>query len=266
MSKIGIAAGGGSLPVECARKAKEQGYTVIVIAVEGVASKELEQIADKIYWIKFGQFAKLIFFIMKERLKKLVLLGKISRQTIHKKTKYDAASEELFKKSGDKKDYSILKHATKHFSKVGVEVIDPTEFLTHLLVNKGVLTNISYDKSTQEEINLGLTIAKKIAELDIGQTVVVKDKTVVAVEAMEGTDSVIKRAYDISGEGCIMVKVARPQQDMRWDVPTVGMQTIELLKENKFKALAIEAGQMYVLEKEKFVKYAEENGIVVVGL
>ncbi|MBF0253031.1 MAG: UDP-2,3-diacylglucosamine diphosphatase LpxI [Candidatus Omnitrophica bacterium] len=266
MSKIGIAAGGGSLPVECAKKAKEKGYEVIIIAVEGEASKELEKYADKIYWIKFGQFAKLIYLIVKERLNKLILIGKISRTTIHKKTKYDPAGNELFNKAKDKKDYSILKQATKYLAKVGTEVIDPSEFLSHLLVSKGNLTKKSYEKEFMEEIEFGIDVAKKSAAMDIGQTVIVKDKAIVAVEAMEGTDNVIKRAYEVAGEGCIMIKVARPEQDMRWDVPTVGIKTIELLKENKFKALAVEAGKMYVMDQSELIKYAEENNIIVVGI
>jgi DUF1009 family protein len=266
MDKVALIAGGGTLPLEFIRSAKKTGDKVVVFALNKMASPELDKEADKIYWLDIGQYAKFVFFIMKERVRKLAFIGKVDKSIIYKEKKQDDQTREGLKTLKDKKDYSIMEEITRRLKQVGIEVIDGKKYLSHLLAEKGLLSKTTPDERIEEDIEFGFETAKKLAGMDIGQTVVVKNKTIVAVEAMEGTDATIDRAGPIAGDGCVMIKVSRPQQDMRWDVPTVGLETMKKLAENKFSALAIESGRMYLVEKDKFIEMADSSNIAVKAL
>jgi len=258
-----LLAGEGLLPLEFVRSVKIKGEEVVVFALKGMALPEIEKEADKVYWLEFGQFARLVFFLLKDRVKKLTFLGKIKKEVIYNKGIYDAGSKTVLKKMKNKKDYSILRDVTEYLRKIGVEVIDPSPYLVHLFPSAGFIGTVRPDAELESNIAFGYETAKKVAGMDIGQTVIVKDSAVVAVEAMEGTDATIARGKDIAGEGCTMVKVSRPDQDMRWDIPTVGPATMQKLIENKYKALVIESGKLFVLDKETFSTMADQAGIVV---
>lgn len=262
MKKIGLIAGGGELPLEFVRAVKKSGAKVIVFAIRAVASPELEKQADKIYWMNVGQYRKFAFLLITNGIHDLALLGKIDKNVIYEGS-YDKEARNALDKLKDKKDYSILGEITRHLGKICVKVIDPSPYLAHLLPEKGVLTQNLPDERIESDIRLGYDMAKKITDLDIGQTIIVKGGTVVAVEAMEGTDAVITRAGKIAGEGCVMVKVARPKQDMRWDVPVVGPQTVQKLCENRFSALAIENSKMFIVDKEKMKELADSANLVI---
>lgn len=263
MGKIGLIAGGGLLPLEFLRSAKKRGDKVVVYAVKDITSPLLEKEADKIYWVKFGQYGKVVFLLLLERINRIVLLGKIKREVIHKDTVYDRGGRDILKSLKNKKDYSILTEITKRLSKIGIKVIDPLDYLGHLLQKKGVITEQVPSKELEEDMKFGYVTAKELAGLDIGQTIIVKDRTVVAAEAMEGTDATIERGRDIAGDGCVMIKVSRPDQDMRWDVPAVGPETIKHLARNNYSGLAIESGRMFLMEKERCMELAKEAGITI---
>ncbi len=263
MDKIGLIAGGGSLPAEFLKTAKRKGETSVVFAIQDMASADMLSGADKVYWIKVGEYAKLAFLLVKERIRRLGMVGKVRKNVIYEKDMYDLKGGTALKDFKDRKDYTILKGVTEHLKKFGVEVVKCTEYLSHLLPEKGVLGRVQPDERTKEDIEFGFSLAKRLAGMDIGQTLVVKDKTVVAVEAMEGTDATIKRAGEVAGEDCVMIKVSRPDQDLRWDVPTVGPDTMALLTQEKFSAIAIESGKMFLVDKGEFVSLADTAGIVV---
>jgi len=263
MKKIGLIAGGGTLPLEFVRAVKKTGDSVVVFALVGMASPEIENEADKVYWLKIGQFAKFIFLLLKERIRDLAMLGKVSKNVIYQTETHDATGRDLLKKVKDKKDYSLLKEITRRLKHIGVEVVDAKRYLTHLSPGRGLLTRTAPNKAIGLDIRFGYDAARRLADMDIGQTVVVKGQTIVALEAMEGTDSTIERAADIAGPGCVMVKVSRTRQDMRWDVPTVGPATMERIIKGKYSAIAIESGSMFLLEKEKFIQMADEAGIII---
>lgn len=266
MERIGLVAGGGVLPIEFIRSVRERGDDVIVFAVKNMASAELNNEVKKIYWMDIGQYTQFMFLLLTNRIKRLAFLGKIKKDVIFDKARYDEKSAKIMSRLKDKKDYSIMNEGARRLGMIGVEVIDTTAYLAHLLPERGVLGKVLPDEQVKSDIEFGYDIAKKIAGMDIGQTIVVKDTSVVAVEAMEGTDPTIERANGIAGKGCVMVKVSRPHQDMRWDIPTVGPETMKRLAENGYKALAIESGRMYLLEKNEFLKLADEAGIAVVVL
>jgi len=266
MERLGLVAGGGDLPKIFIRSVKEAGDKLVVFALKDIAAEDLNAEADRIHWLEIGQYKKFALLLLTERIRKLVLVGKVDKNVIYQKDGYDKEGADTLKNLKDKRnqnDYSILEEITKHLQKVGVEVIDGMKYLAHLLPEKGVLTKIQPDEKIKADIEYGFDMAKKTSGMDIGQTVIVKDKTIVAIEAMEGTDRAIERAYEVAGEGCCMVKVSRPNQDPRWDVPTVGPETMIKLSENKFRALAIENGKMFLIDKEKLVSLADTNNIVV---
>jgi len=263
MKKIGLIAGGGSLPIEFINSAKEAGNKVVVFAINNMANEQVADLADKVYWMNVGQYKKFLFLLLKERIRQIALIGKVEKNVIYEKTKYDRKGWKTIKNLENKEDYSILAEVTRHLERFGITVIDAGKYLSHLIPEVGVLSRAMPDKRIEEDILFGYNIAKKLAGMDVGQTIIVKNKTVVAVEAMEGTDPAIKRAGKIAGEGCVMIKVGRPKQDMRWDVPTVGIDTIKRMAENRFSALAIESEKMFLVDRREFLWTADNNNIVV---
>lgn len=262
MGNIGLIAGEGQLPVEFLRAARGKGEKIVVFAIKGMAEESIEKEADKVYWIEVRDYAKSLFIVVKEGIKKLVFLGKIKKSAIYDNS-VDQEGKKALKGLPDKKDTSFFKEGEKRLKLVGIEVMYAGEYLAHLLPEKGVITKTVPSRRVEDDIEFGYEAAKKLAGMDIGQTVIVKDKTIVAVEAMEGTDATIARGKEVAGEGCVMVKVARPVQDMRWDVPTVGPDTMTGLARNGYSAVAIEAGRMYLVERERFLKMADASGVAV---
>ncbi|MFC1570159.1 lipid-A-disaccharide synthase [Candidatus Omnitrophota bacterium] len=263
MAKVGLIAGGGTLPVELLRSARRQGDKIVVFALEGSASPELDKEADKVYWLKIGEYKKFAFLLVKEGVRKIIFLGKVNKDEIYQSESRDAEFKSALKGMDNKKDSSIFDEITKHLSRIGVEVIDGLKYLPGLLAKAGILSDTIPTERVEKDIAFGFGIAKKIAGMDIGQTIVVKDGSVVAVEAMGGTDATIRRAREIAGSGCVMIKVARPEQDMRWDVPTIGPDTIRALAENEFSGLALESDKMFLLDTEEVKKLADASGIAV---
>ncbi len=266
MDKIGLIAGGGALPLEFVRSVKEHGDQIVVFALNNMASTELDEVADTVHWLGTRQYAKFVLLLLKERIRKIAFVGKVDKSVIYRENELDKTSLEALKGVKNRKDYSILEEATRRLGQLGVEVVDGIKYLSHLLPEKGLLGEAVPDDRIKGDVDFGYEAAKKLAGMDIGQTVVVKDKAIVAVEAMEGTDSTIDRAGAIAGEGCVMIKVSRPNQDMRWDVPTVGPETMGRLVRNGFSAVAIESGKMFLVEREKFLDMADKSGIVVEAL
>jgi len=262
MKKIGLIAGEGTLPIDFVRSAKKRGEIVVVFAINGMASPLLEEEADKVYWLDVRQYTKFAFLLTKERLRRLAMLGKVKKSVIYQDG-YDKEASEGLKKLRNKKDYTILREITDRLGRFGIEVINTSDYLNELLPEKGVIGKTAPGEEQIQDIEFGYDIAKRLAGMDIGQTVIIKDMTVVAVEAIEGTDAAIIRGREVAGEGCVMVKVSRPDQDMRWDIPVVGIGTIEKLAENGYKALAIETGKMYLLDRDKFLETADSAGIAV---
>lgn len=262
MGNIGLIAGEGQLPIEFLRAARAKGEKIVVFAIKGMADASIDKEADKVYWIDVREYGKSVFIVMKERLKHLVFLGKIKKKAIYEEN-FDNEGKKALKGLLNKKDTSFFKEAERRLKMMGIDVLSAADHLSHLLPEKGILTQKQADEKTNADMAFGYETAKTLAGMDVGQTVIVKEGNIVAVEAMEGTDATIARGREIAGDGCIMVKVARPVQDMRWDVPTVGPDTMTKLMENGYSAIAIEAGRMYLVEKERFLKMADAAGIVV---
>lgn len=267
IKRIGIMAGGGSLPVIFARHARSKGMRVIALALKDAASRELESAAHRTYWLTPGDTKRIPLIFMWERIRNVVLCGKIPKEIIFKHDFPDNSEiSSLLKDTKDRMDETILKQAEVILKKFGVRLMNTTEFLPELLAERKVYTEREPTQAERGDIEFGLEIARAVGRLDIGQTVVVKDKAVISVEAIEGTDETIRRCRQLGIDGLVVVKASKPGQDLRYDVPTVGLKTIESLIEARAKVMAIEAGKAFFIEREESIREADKHGICIIGI
>jgi UDP-2,3-diacylglucosamine hydrolase len=265
MSRIGLVAGHGKLPMLFARAAKEKGETVIAFGLKGITHEDLAGYVDKIHWLEWGNLQKALLLLATERIKKIVMLGKIEKNILFKgDEKLDDQARSMLQRIGDRKDYPILKEVAGILGKLGIEVIDSTTYLKDLIPSKGVLTKREPTKEEWEDIAYGKLVARELSRFDIGQTLAVKNKTVIALEAVEGTDETIRRSGSLASVGFSVIKVARPDQDMRFDVPLIGPDTLKTLIEANGKVLALEEGKTFLMDKEEMIKLADEKGVSIV--
>ena len=265
--QIGIIAGMGELPVIIAKDARERGYKVITVALENLASPEMDSVSDEIRWVNPGKFGELIDTLKKHQIKEAIMAGKVPKSLLYKsKITPDLRAVKLLFSIKDKSDDAILNAITKELAGEGIEIIDTTKFSPHLLTPVGCLTRKKPDEEQWKDIEFGWKIAREIGKLDIGQTVVIKGKAVMAIEAIEGTDEAILRGGKWAGDGAVVVKVSKPQQDMRLDVPAVGLDTLKSMEKVNAKVLALEAHRSMIIGRETVIREAESAGIVIVGI
>lgn len=264
---IGIIAGTGELPKIIAKDARERGFKVVMVALENLASADLNKVSDEIKWVNVGKFGELIDTLREFDVSEAIMAGKVSKSLLYKsKITPDLRAVKLLFSLKDKSDNSILNAITKELEKEGIRIIDTAAFSPHLLTPNGILTEEPPAMDEWKDIEFGWKIAKEIGRLDIGQTVVVKGQAVMAVEAIEGTDEAILRGGRLAGEGAVVVKVSKPHQDMRLDVPVVGLGTLKSMIDVRARVLAVEAHRSMIINRERFVKEAEEGGISIVGI
>jgi len=265
--RIGLIAGNGKFPMIFARQARKKGIEIVGIGINEETSRDLAQYVNKIYWLGVGQLGKLLEILVKENLTSCVMAGQVRHKLLFEKgIKIDNKMQDLLDKVKDKKTDSLIGAVAERLESLGIKVLDSTLFLSDYLPDKGVLTKHSIDENVLKDIEFGRDIAKSIAGLDIGQTVVVKDQVVLAVESIEGTDEAVKRGAFYGKEGIVVIKVTKPNQDMRFDIPVVGPDTIKLLKKLKAACIAIEAKRTLIIDKEETVKLADEAGIGVIAI
>jgi len=264
--KIGLIAGNGRFPLIFAREAKRAGVEVVALAIKKETSPSLVNLVDRIHWVDVGQLGDLIEICKKEGITRAVMAGQVRHTRLFSEVKLDARAMALLAGVKDKKANSLLGAVADELSREGIELIDSASYLAHLLPSPGILTRRKPTQKEWQDIEFGHKMAKEIAGLDIGQTVVVKDQAVLAVEGMEGTDRTIRRGGKLGKGDVVVVKVSKPQQDRRFDLPIVGERTIEVLKEAKAKVLAFSARSTILLDREKVVKSANKNGISLVAV
>ncbi len=266
MKKLGLIAGTGELPMAIASEARSQGYTVIAIALEPLADRSLSSYVDGIKWVNVGKFGKIIDSLKKYGIKEALMAGKVSKSLLYKsKIIPDLRAVKLLLALKDRSDDSILIAIAKEIEKEGINLLNITSFSSDLLAPEGVLTEGSPTNDEWKDIAFGWRIAKEIGRLDIGQTVVVKDQAVMAVEAIEGTDEAIRRGGRLAGNGAVVVKVSKPNQDMRFDVPVTGLNTLRAMIEVGARVLCIESKNSIVLNRDKIVDESKKAGISIVG-
>ncbi len=265
-SPIGLIAGGGQFPLLFAEAARARGRRVVAIAHVNETSAELEEKADITYWVKLGQLGKIINHFRREGVSETVFAGTITKTRIFHDVLPDLKGLTLWNKIDTKLDNSILCAVAASLEEEGIRVLASTCYLDSLFFPQGILTRKKPSASQMEDIRFGWAIAREVGRLDIGQCVVVRDRTVLAVEAMEGTDATIRRGGELAGSGAVVVKLKKPGQDFRFDLPATGEKTIETLASVKGAVLAVEAGQSLLFDKQAMIQTADRAGLVVIGL
>lgn len=267
MEKIGLIAGNRKFPLIFAEAAKSRGSSVIAIAVKGETSLRLKNLVDRIYWLKLSEFSRMLQIFKDEGVSKVVMAGQISpRRLFSKEVQSSEELNQLLANIKNKKADTIFGVIADKLNTAGFELINSTTFLDDFIPKKSTLTKREPDFSVWEDIYFGLHLAKAIAYLDIGQTVAVKEKAIVAVEALEGTDNLIRRAGRIARGGITVVKVSKPMQDLRFDMPVVGLNTVKNLVKAKARCLAIEAEKTLFIDREQSAKLADSKGVSIVAI
>jgi hypothetical protein len=267
MKTLGLIAGKGRFPFLVTEEAKREGYRVVCCGIAQEAEAGLQEAADAYQEIKLGELKRLRDFFKREGVSEAIMAGKVEKVRIFQgQVRPDLEMAKVLLRTRDFKDDSLLGAIANYLSSQGIELQDSTRFLKRSLPGPGVLGKERPSKEVREELNFGWEIAKRLAALDIGQTVVVKRKAVLALEAIEGTDETILRGGRLGQGGVTVVKVAKPNQDFRFDVPAVGLGTLERLREAKARALGFEAGKTLFVDRDQVVKLADRSGIALVGL
>ncbi len=270
--RIGLIAGNGRFPILFAEGARANNLEVIAVGIKGETLKELEGYVDKLHWVGVAQLGKLIKILKSNGLTNAVMAGGVTKTKIFAKLMNINFIPDvktitlLYKVIKNRQDHSILGAIADELSKDGVELQPATDYVPELLAQKGVFTKRKPNERERADIDFGWNIAKKIADMDIGQCIVVKEKVVMAVEAFEGTDQTVKRGSSLGGKDCVIIKLSKKEQDIRFDLPTIGIETIKALGETGASVLAIEAGKTIILDLEGTVKAANDKKIAIIGI
>lgn len=266
-ARYAIIAGNGSFPFLVLEAARDQGIQPLVVAIKEEASPDLAAKAPKVHWLSLGEVSKLLELLSAERVERVVLAGQVKHAQLFSSIKPDGLVKRALGSLQRRNTDALIGAFVKMLEGRGMQVVDSTLFLAPLLAEPGTLTRRGPDAGEQADIAYGREIAKKIAGLDIGQTIVVADRACVAIEAMEGTDAAIERAATLSnGRRLIVVKVSKPEQDMRFDVPVVGPRTIQVMRRSNATALALDAGRTLLFERPRLIAEADAAGIAIVGI
>ena len=265
--KYGLIAGNGKFPLLVLESARGQGFEIAVAAIKEETSPEIERLATTIEWIGVGQLGHLIRFFRRQHVTHAIMAGQVKhRQIFRLNALPDLKMARLLARLAMKNTDSLIGAVAAELEKNGITLVDSTAFLGPMMAPAGLITRRGPSSEEAADIEYGLGIAAQIAGLDIGQTIAVKDRAVVAVEAMEGTDAVILRAGEITGKrSFVVIKVAKPNQDMRFDVPVVGLGTIEAMRAAGATALSVTASRTIMFDKDEFVTRANKVAIAVVG-
>jgi len=260
----GLIAGNGRFPFLVLEGARSQGIEMTVIALKEEASPELEKLAKHLHWVSLGELSKTIELLHQDGVTQAVMAGQVKHNKIFSAIRPDWKLAKLLFSLPRKNTDALIGAVARVLEEEGVRLVDSTLFLKPLVPDAGVLTRRAPNDHEAEDIAYGLGVARQIAGMDIGQTVVIADHACVAVEAMEGTDEAIARAARITGgKPLVVVKVSKPGQDMRFDVPVVGLPTIEQMRGAGASALAVDAGRTLLFDRTKLIEVADAAGIAI---
>jgi len=264
--QIGLIAGSGQFPLIFAKKAQAKGISVYVAAYVNEADPELSQYAAAIEWLHLGQIRRLIKFFKRHAVTQTVMMGAIRKTRLFTDVKPDTKAIAMFAGMRDTHDDKILRAFAKTLEKEGIAVQASTFLLPELLAPEGCWTHRRPTRSEQADIDVGWRIAKAIGRLDIGQCIVMGGGSVLAVEAIDGTDATIQRGGRLGSGGAVVVKICKPDQDQRFDMPAIGVQTVETMQAAGARVLAIEAEKAVVFDRPEMVSLANRYGIAIVAL
>ncbi|HYR23603.1 MAG TPA: UDP-2,3-diacylglucosamine diphosphatase LpxI [Chthoniobacterales bacterium] len=262
---LGIIAGNGVYPKILAAAARKAGVKKIVAAAfTDETDPAISELADVVEWLRVGQLGRLLKFFREHKVNRAVMAGQIAPKNLFD-LRPDVKALVVLAKLKQRNAESIFGAIADELGKADVHLLPATSFLEDDMAAKGLIAGAKLSRAEEEDVDLGWNVAKEIARLDIGQTIIVKNGTVLAVEAFEGTNDAIKRGGALAREGAVMIKVAKPNQDMRFDVPVVGIETIKVAAESKLRVIAVESGKTLLLERDKVVNLAERSKISLIA-
>ena len=264
--KQGLIAGDGLLPVKMAQYAKENGFEVVAISLSNDNCRELKKYCSKVYSFCPGEALKIEKVLKEEGIKQLTFLGKVSKSIILKRPKFDSKALDFIKRAVRLNDDKVMLMLIEELENIGITIIDQTTFIKNLMIPSGILGKVQPTKEQVEDVNYGYWLAKETGKLDIGQSVVIKDKMIMAVEAIEGTDRCIRRGCKLAKKDACVIKVAKPNQDKRFDIPAIGLRTLKTMRKYKASLIAVEAGETIIVDQEAVIKYADKHNIVIMAV
>ncbi|WP_288217613.1 LpxI family protein [uncultured Fusobacterium sp.] len=265
MERIGIIVGNGKLPLYFIEEAQRKNIEVFPIGLFDTIDEEIKKIKN-FRTFNIGEVGNIVKYFLLNNINKVVMLGKVEKDIIFKDLKLDRYGEELLKKLPDRKDETLLFAVIAFFRLNGIKILPQNHLIKNFMFEKKCYTKLKPTDDDLKTIKIGKEAAKALSLVDAGQTVVCKDASVIALEGIEGTDKTIERGGKLAGDNCIIVKMSRPQQDMRVDIPAVGVNTIKRLIEIKAKGIAGEANKMLFIEREEAIKLADQHSIFIVGI
>ena len=264
--KFGLIAGNGKFPFMVLEGARRSGAQVAVAAISEETDPEIEKLAERVTWIGIGQLGRMIRFFKDEGVEKAIMAGQVKHVQIFSRAVPDVRMLKVLLKLPRRNTDSLIGAIASELQGEGIELIDSTYFLQDYLPQPGYLTRRKPDNREQADVDYGLEIAREIARLDLGQTIVVRGRACVAIEAMEGTDETIRRAGTLAHGRLTVVKIAKPDQDMRFDVPVVGVPTIEAMVAAGATCLCITAGKTLMFDRDEMIGLADEKKIAIVAV
>jgi DUF1009 family protein len=263
--RYGLIAGNGKFPFLVVEGARRAGAEVAVAAIKEETDPEIERVADRVVWVGIGQLGRMIRFFKREGVEKAIMAGQVKHVRIFSGALPDVRMLKMLLSLPRRNTDALIGGVAAELAREGIELIDSTYFLQDQLPREGVLTRRAPDARERGDIEYGLEVAREIARLDLGQTIVVRARACVAVEAMEGTDETVRRAGRLARGRLTVVKVAKPNQDMRFDVPVVGVPTIETMVEAGATCLCLTAGKTLMFDREEMIRLAERHRIALVA-
>ena len=228
--------------------------------------KQLKKYCSKVYSCHPGEINRIEKILKDEEIKQATFLGKVHKRVLLQLHKFDKRAIELLKAVQRLNDDQVMLLIVSEFEKLGITVLDQTIFIKNLMIPSGVLGKLKPTEAQMEDVNYGFWLAKEMGKVDVGQSVVIKDKMAMAVEAIEGTDMCIKRGAKLAKKNAVVVKVAKPSQDKRFDIPAIGLRTLKTMKKYKASLIAVEANETIIVNQEKVIKFADENNIVIMAV
>lgn len=264
-TRLGVIAGSGGFPIHVCQEAQGKGFVCVVAGIKGEATDVLEKNLENFEWFDIHEIGNLISFFKKNQISDAVFAGKIDHRVVYKNEELRNVLPSILSGAKDWTPTTLIQAAIQIFAAEGIAIKDPTPYIESAFCEEGSLTKVKPSAEIEEEILFGWGIARKLADLDIGQTVIVKGKAIVAVEGIEGTDETIKRAGELAGKGIVAIKVSRSTQDPRIDLPAVGLETVESLIQAGGQGLSFEARKIPFFQKEEAISLADSHGVCLVA-
>ncbi len=265
--RLGLIAGNRTFPIHVAKAARALGYEVVAVGLREETEAALEPEVARMHWVTLKEVGKVPELLKKEGIQQVLLAGQIKpERLLEGEERFDGFVQQLFKMLPDRSGSSAMKMAVRYLESQGFQVLDSGTFVKDWIPGAGVLTRRVPSEQEQADFKYGVVLARQMSHLGIGQTVVIRRKAVAAVEAIEGTDAAIRRAGQVAGPGCVVVKACGPDHDMRFDIPVVGLDTIRAMVEAKATCLCMEAKRTILFDRPQLIAQADADGLALVAL